>query len=135
MDAAAPEVTIAPPEAQPSGLNHLGKVNSPAVPLPASAAGSQPPQPASSNLVLPKLKSSVAPVYPMEARRNSIAGDVVLDTLITEKGKVTDVKVVSGPVLLRQAAISAVQMWVYEPARLNGKPTAMRLNVTIKFLR
>jgi TonB family protein len=85
--------------------------------------------------VLPRLKASVAPAFPLEARRNGIAGDVVLDTLITEKGKVTDIKVVSGPVLLRQAAVSAVQMWTYEPAKLNGQPIAMRLNVTIKFVR
>jgi TonB family protein len=110
------------------------RVPAPPAPPPPAASGSEPGK-AGSNLVLPRLKASVAPAFPLEARRNGIAGDVVLDTLITEKGKVTDIKVVSGPVLLRQAAVSAVQMWTYEPAKLNGQPIAMRLNVTIKFVR
>jgi TonB family protein len=128
--------SLNPPTETPSALSGLMGAPQPpkAVPVPPTSSAAPALKPGG-NIVLPKLKNSVSPVYPLEARRSSVQGDVILDTLITEKGKVTDIKVVSGPPLLRQAAISAVSLWTYEPAKLNGQPVPMRLSVTIKFVR
>ena len=60
-------------------------------------------------------------------------GDVTLDALVDEHGNVKDVKVISGPLLLREPAKEAVRLWKYEPARLDGRATAMHLTVTVKF--
>ena len=80
-----------------------------------------------------RLIKAVPPAYPALARANRVTGDVTLDALIDASGKVTDVKVVAGHNLLREAAIEALRSWKYEPARLGGRPVPMRLSVTVKF--
>jgi TonB family protein len=62
-----------------------------------------------------------------------VEGDVTLDALIDETGRVTKIKTISGPVLLQQAAAAAVRQWKYEPAALDGKAVPMHLTVTVKF--
>jgi len=80
-----------------------------------------------------RLIKSAPPVYPAIARSNRIMGDVLVDALIDTAGHVTTVKVVSGPVMLRQAAVQALRQWKYEPARLDGQPVAMHLSLIVKF--
>jgi TonB family protein len=80
-----------------------------------------------------RLIKSVPPVYPALAKTNRLNGDVILDALVDEAGKVTDVSVVSGPTLLRGAAMEALRSWKYEPAQLDGRPVSMHLTVTVKF--
>jgi len=83
---------------------------------------------------LARLLKSVPPVYPPFARTGHVGGDVTLDALIDANGNVTELKVVSGPPILREAATDAVRQWKYDPARLNGQPVAMRLGVTVRFV-
>jgi len=80
-----------------------------------------------------RLIRASAPVYPRLAKSHHVAGDVTLDALIDESGNVRDVQVLDGDVLLREAAKQALRQWKYDPARLDGRPTAMHLTVTIKF--
>lgn len=80
-----------------------------------------------------RLIQSVPPVYPQTAKSSRVSGDVLVDALIDATGKVTSVKVISGPVQLQQAAIETVRQWKYEPARLDGQAVAMHLTVTVKF--
>jgi TonB family protein len=80
-----------------------------------------------------RLLKSVPPVYPGLAKSNRVTGEVTLDALIDAAGNVTAVRVISGPTLLQQAAIEAVRQWKYEAARLDGRPVAMHLWVTVKF--
>ena len=81
----------------------------------------------------PRLLTSALPVYPAAAKQTRTEGAVVLRTVIDEHGQVTDAQVVSGPTLLRQAAIDAVKHWKYEPSHVNGKPIAVQTLVTIHF--
>jgi protein TonB len=80
-----------------------------------------------------RLLSSVPPVYPQMARAQRVSGDVTIDALIDTNGRVSTMRVVSGPALLHDAAMSAVKQWKYQPATLNGIPTATHLNVTVQF--
>lgn len=80
-----------------------------------------------------RLISSVAPLYPPLAKNVRVAGDVRIDALVDATGHVSDMKVVSGPALFRQAAVDALGQWKYEPATLDGKPVAMHVMVTIQF--
>ena len=80
-----------------------------------------------------RLIRSAPPVYPGAAKSSRVSGDVVVDALIDATGKVTSVKLISGPVLLQQAALETVRQWKYEPARLDGQAVAMHLTVTVKF--
>jgi protein TonB len=79
------------------------------------------------------LISSVPPSYPALARTQHVAGDVRIDALIDANGRVSAMKMVSGPSLLHQAAMDALRQWKYQPALLDGKPVAMHLTVTIQF--
>jgi len=83
----------------------------------------------------PQLVSSVLPVYPAMARDAGIGGEVVIDTTIDATGKVTDMKVISGPPVLRQAALDALRQWKYSPSMLNGQPISVQMTVTLKFNR
>jgi TonB family protein len=80
-----------------------------------------------------KLISSVPPVYPTMAKTQHVSGNVTVDALIDATGRVTTMKVISGPPLLHQAAMDALKQWKYQPAMLDGKAVPMHLSVTIQF--
>ena len=80
-----------------------------------------------------RLLSSIPPTYPSLAKTQRIEGAVRIDALIDPTGRVSSMKVVSGPVLLHQAAMDALRQWKYQPATLNGKPVPMHLTVTVQF--
>jgi TonB family protein len=80
-----------------------------------------------------KLISSVPPVYPALAKTERVSGDVTVDALIDANGRVTTMKILSGPTLLHQAAMDALKQWKYRPAMLDGKAVSMHLSVTIQF--
>jgi protein TonB len=80
-----------------------------------------------------KLIFSVPPAYPTLAKNQHVSGNVLVDALIDANGRVTTMKVVSGPTLLHQAAMDALKQWKYQPASLDGKPVPMHLTVTIQF--
>jgi protein TonB len=98
-------------------------------------------QPAAPEMPLPiggdvkpaKLISSVSPVYPALAKNQHVSGDVRLDALIDANGRVTTMKIISGPTLLHQAAMDSLRQWKYQPAVLDGKPVPMHLTVTLQF--
>jgi protein TonB len=52
---------------------------------------------------------------------------------INKSGRVDLLRVVSGPELLRQAALDAVRRWVYRPYLIDGSPTGFRTVIKVKF--
>lgn len=118
-----PEGVAAPSIESAAGI--LTRAEAPA-PIVRNASGGAKVEPA-------RLLKSVPPAYPELARSMGVAGDVTLDALIDTDGNVRDVKALSGPALLQQAARGAVRLWKYEPARLGGRPVPMHLTVTVKF--
>jgi protein TonB len=89
--------------------------------------------PVGGDVVPAHMISTVPPSYPTMARNQHISGDVRVDALIDANGRVSTMKVVSGPTLLHQAAKDALRQWRYQPAMLDGKPVAMHLTVTVQF--
>jgi TonB family protein len=83
----------------------------------------------------PKLIYRALPVYPLSAKQAGIQGEVVIKTTIDQKGSVVDMHVVSGPLMLRQAALDALRRWKYEPSKLDGQPISVQMLITIKFSR
>ena len=68
------------------------------------------------------------------ALEKKIAGHVVLETVIDEKGMVKNLWMVTSPnPLLTKAAIDAVKQWVYEPYVENGKAKSVVFTVTVTF--
>jgi TonB family protein len=91
------------------------------------------PRPVGGQVKVATLISSVAPLYPSNAKVQKVDGDVRIDALVGVNGRVSSMKVVSGPTLLRDPAMDAVRHWKYEPAQLDGKPVPMHLTVTVQF--
>jgi len=80
-----------------------------------------------------KLILKVNPVYPPLAIKAHVTGTVVLEALIDEEGIVSTVKVLSGHVLLVDAAVQAVKRWKYSPTVLNGEPVPVIATITVVF--
>jgi TonB family protein len=80
------------------------------------------------------LQHKVQPVYPPDARRVRLEGNVVLEAMVTVEGQVEDLKLISGNSLLAQAAMDAVSQWRYTPYLLNGKPARKEIRITISFV-
>ena len=68
---------------------------------------------------------SPVPAYPAEASASHVQGEVKLSADVDRDGKVASVRVISGPPLLRDAALAAVQRWRYRPYRSSGGPIPM----------
>jgi periplasmic protein TonB len=79
------------------------------------------------------LLSSVPPAYPSLAKTQRIEGAVRIDAVVDPNGRISSMKVMSGPALLHQAAMDALHQWKYQPATLDGKPVPMHLTVTVQF--
>jgi TonB family protein len=80
------------------------------------------------------LTHKVKPVYPAEARRLRVQGNVVIDATVTAEGQVGELKLVSGDPMLSAAALDAVRQWRYTPYTLNGKPIPKPTRITISFI-
>jgi protein TonB len=104
-----------------SGLSAAHR-NEPAAPIPVGG-----------DVKAAKLIKSVQPVYPQMAKSQHVSGNVQIDALVDAEGNVGAMKVLSGPALLREAALQSVKQWKYQPAELNGQPTSMHLTVTLQF--
>ena len=73
------------------------------------------------------------PAYPPIAKANGIQGTVVLQATISRSGTIENLRVVSGPVMLQQAAMDAVKEWRYRPYLLNGEPVEVETTVNVVF--
>jgi protein TonB len=73
------------------------------------------------------------PAYPALARAARAEGTVVLEATISKSGSIENLRVVSGPAMLRQAALDAVSQWRYRPYLLNGEPVAVETTVNVVF--
>ena len=132
---AAPVVDV-PAESDGNSAALSGISSSPRVPaLAPPTIQPEGPVKIGGDVKAPRLISSSLPIYPLGARQANVEGDVVVNTTIDKSGSVVGMKVVSGPPLLRQAALDALRRWKYEPSRLNGQPVAVEMQVTIKFRR
>jgi protein TonB len=73
------------------------------------------------------------PEYPEAARAAGKEGKVILKIVITEAGRVGDIKVLKGDPEFVEAAMSVVKGWRYQPAMLAGKPISVFRIVQIPF--
>lgn len=87
-----------------------------------------------SRVELPRLIKRVAPHYPEVARKAKVQGTVELQAVTDIYGKVVNVRVSRGHMLLRSAALQAVKQWIYEPYVINGLPKPVTFSVEINFI-
>ena len=84
-------------------------------------------------LIPPKLLRTVNPVYPPEAMRKYITGDVKAELVVQPSGRVSEVRVIVGPQALRDAAVEALKQYEFAPATQGGKAVASKTTEVVKF--
>jgi len=80
-----------------------------------------------------RLIHQVNPVYPMLALNQRVQGPVALDITIADDGSIREIKKVSGPPVLADAAGAAIRQWRYTPFQLDGKPVEFHERITVVF--
>jgi|SRR5579863_4694576 TonB family protein len=76
----------------------------------------------------------VNPIYPNEARRAHVQGEVILRAEISKEGRIVNLRLISGPEELAPAAIGAVQQWRYKPYLLMGNPVEVETTIQVNFV-
>jgi TonB family protein len=89
--------------------------------------------PSDAPVIAAKLVHAVTPVYPPDAMLNYITGDVKAELEVDADGNVGEVRVLSGPKALRDAAVVALKKYQYAPATQGGKAVASKTTATMKF--
>jgi protein TonB len=112
---ARPTVSDAPPAARVA-------VESVSAPIRVSAGVSQ-----------GMLLAPIVPVYPTFAVNARVEGAVVMDAVISKDGTIGSVQVLSGPAMLRDAAVQAVKVARYRPYKMNGEPTEVAATIKVVF--
>ena len=102
---------------------------------PAKVVKQEPPTKlrVSSSLMIGNLLDKTVPQYPAIARAARIQGVVVLQATISKSGSIENLRVISGPPMLQQAAIDAVRSWRYKPYLLNGEPVEVETTINVVF--
>jgi protein TonB len=129
------------PGGVPGGAGGLGALMGG---LPAAAPPKPPPPPPAppkptgpakigGNVVAANLINPVKPVYPPLAKMARQQGTVKFEAMISKEGTIEDLKLISGPPLLVQAAMDAVKQWRYRPTILNGEPTEVQTTIDVNF--
>ena len=126
---ASPDARLAAEPRAPSGVP--GEV-----PMGAAQPG-EPPSPKvirqSPGVVLGGAIRKVDPVYPTTAKESRLAGAVAVEVTISEQGNVTSARALSGPALLRTAALNAARAWKFKASTLGGVPVTTTTTIVFNF--
>jgi periplasmic protein TonB len=103
------------------------------------AVSATPPRPPAERMQVSKgvlagmLLSPIRPVYPAIARAAGVSGSVVVEAVISKTGTIESLHVITGPEMLRIAALDAIRAARYQPFRLNGEPIEVQTTITVNF--
>lgn len=76
----------------------------------------------------------VKPYYPQKAKRLKITGQVKVETIVNEEGRVIYAEIVRGQSLLRDVARRAAYLSTYTPKKsCDNKPIKFRVTITYNF--
>jgi protein TonB len=112
----------------------LGPAGPSAPPTPLAPAGPPSRIKRGGDVEAARIISRSDPVYPDWARRAGIQGEVVLHAIISTDGRILELQVLSGNLVLARAALDAVQQWRYQPTLLDGQPVEVETTITVRFV-
>jgi TonB family protein len=133
------------PEPGFSGSVRLAGYNGPVTAMaPKEQANNAPPNKAEAAVspsapvtdAYPLYRENVPPLYPELARIRGYEGIVLVYAEILPDGRVGNLKIrkSSGYAILDKSALDAVKPWKFEPAKKSGKPSAVWVELPIKFV-
>jgi protein TonB len=79
------------------------------------------------------LITPIRPIYPAIARAAHVSGSIVVEAVISKAGTIESLHAISGPEMLRAAALDAIRPARYKPFLLNGIPTEVQTTITVNF--
>jgi TonB family protein len=87
-----------------------------------------------SQVTPPEIVSTRRPEYTLAARQARVAGTVILEAVINEKGRIVQTRVLKGlPFGLDVQSVDAVCDWTFKPATLLGRPVPVYYVLTVNF--
>jgi len=122
---AAPSFAVSNSGSMPAPLTTLAQPMAASTPSAASVSQSQ-LEP------LQLIRTGVLP-YPPIAKARHISGQVRVEVTVGKDGKVSNVKLLSGPAIFKDAAFEAVQRYQFKPAKLNGQPIEQTTQILLNF--
>jgi len=82
----------------------------------------------------PRAIVQVAPVYPLEAKTTGLTGQVVVEFMVDESGRVHHARVVSASdAIFTEPTLRAVEHWRFSPGTRHVVPVRFRMSVPIAF--
>lgn len=90
-------------------------------------------RPVSLGIMAGNILYSPAPAYPAAASAARVQGEVRVQAEVDRDGNVASARAISGPPLLRDAAVDAVQRWRYRPFLSAGRTVSMGATAVMEF--
>jgi protein TonB len=87
----------------------------------------------SAGVAVGMLLQKTTPIYPPIAKAARVSGTVILQATISKSGTIENLRVISGPAMLQQAALDAVHSWRYRPYLLNNDPVEVETTINVIF--
>jgi TonB family protein len=83
--------------------------------------------------LIDKATQKINPSYPATARNVRVTGLVTVYLVVDESGAVAAVQRISGPQMLRQAAVDAAKRWKFQPTMIDGQPARVAGYISFNF--
>ena len=120
------------PDGDPESHNEVGDLHGTREPVsPTFESG---PVYLTPEMSRPVALQPIQPRYTEPARRAGVQGTVIIEAIIDETGRATNVRVIRGlPMGLDRAAMEAIQQVTFKPAMRGGRPIKVYFNLTVNF--
>lgn len=96
-------------------------------------ASSKPSMMTQSDLEPVQVLKRVAPIYPAIARQRRLSGVLLVQLQVGKDGKISNLQLISGPPIFKDAAFEAVKQWQFKPAVLNGQAIDQNTQIRLSF--
>lgn len=82
----------------------------------------------------PRTRFQASPSYPFQAKREGMTGEVFVDFMVDEQGRVVEPRIVrSSHAIFDEPTLRAVMKWRFEPGRREGRIVKFRMTVPVVF--
>jgi protein TonB len=120
------------PHGDPNSRSEVGDIHG--TPEPVAPAGDGLPIRLTAEMSRPQPLRPILPHYTEPARRTGVQGVVVVEAVIDEQGRATNVRIVHGlPMGLDRAAVEAIEQTPFKPAMMGGRAVKVYFNLTVNF--
>jgi protein TonB len=82
----------------------------------------------------PRTRFQASPLYPFQGKKEGLSGEVFVDFMVDERGRVVEPRVVkSSHPMFDEPTLRAVAKWQFEPGRRDGRIVKFRMTVPVLF--